>query len=67
MVDSLTRDGFQDIENGPLVHWQTKAAPDVAIQYWDLPVSNGRHNRPPCPHHNKGVIRALIIVRECVR
>lgn len=30
---------LKDIESGPLKHWQTKAAPDVAIRYWKLPVS----------------------------
>lgn len=30
---------LKDIESGSLKHWQTKAAPDVAIRYWKLPVS----------------------------
>lgn len=29
----------KDIDSGSLKHWQTKAAPDVAIRYWKLPVS----------------------------
>lgn len=28
---------LKDIESGSLKHWQTKAAPDVAIRYWKLP------------------------------
>lgn len=30
---------LKDIESGSLKHWQIKAAPDVAIRYWKLPVS----------------------------
>ncbi|XP_022314644.2 uncharacterized protein LOC111119097 isoform X1 [Crassostrea virginica] len=28
---------LKDIESGPLKHWQTLKAPDVAIRYWKLP------------------------------
>ncbi|KAK7446071.1 hypothetical protein BaRGS_00040295 [Batillaria attramentaria] len=28
---------IEDIANGPMQHWQTKAAPPVAIRYWKLP------------------------------
>lgn len=28
---------LQDIDEGPMKHWQTQTAPDVAIRYWKLP------------------------------
>lgn len=30
---------FQDIKTGPMKHWQTQVAPELAITYWKLPVS----------------------------
>ncbi|XP_067687267.1 uncharacterized protein [Haliotis asinina] len=27
---------LEDIENGPMSHWKTQAAPDVAVRYWKL-------------------------------
>ena len=29
----------QDIANGPMQHWNTQIAPEVAIRYWKLAVS----------------------------
>ncbi|KAL8570154.1 hypothetical protein ACOMHN_030951 [Nucella lapillus] len=28
---------LQDIDNGPMKHWQTQTAPELAIRYWKLP------------------------------
>ncbi|KAK7092901.1 uncharacterized protein [Littorina saxatilis] len=28
---------LEDINGGPLKHWQTQEAPDVAVRYWQLP------------------------------
>lgn len=30
---------FQDIEEGSMQHWKTQPSPEVAIRYWNLPVS----------------------------
>jgi len=37
--DSKLSFDVQDIANGPMKHWNTAPAPEVAIRYWKLAVS----------------------------
>lgn len=33
---------IQDIDMGPMIAWKTDPAPEMAIRYWRMPVSDGK-------------------------